>query len=232
MFMFAIIDDRQSDIDKMRDKIKQYYFKKSNLHYHCDEYLSCKDFPIHKYYDVIFLDIEMPEIDGFAFAKKINQTYNPKIIFMTNHDSLVVSTFDYKPFHFIQKNKFNESSEHVLELLYNNLFEKDIKVSSDVGIDYISLNQISYINIDKNIVHIQTFNKKVYTTWDSLTTIYKNLNPHIFVRINQSVIVNMEYIKEIDPSYSYLILKDDSTFDIATRIRATFKKQYRDFRLR
>lgn len=232
MFMFAIIDDRQSDIDRIRNKIKQYYFEKSNINYYCDEYLNCKDFPIHKYYDVIFLDIEMPEIDGFAFAKKINQTYNPKIIFMSNHKDIVISTLDYRPFHFIQKDNFDRSATHVLELLYNHLFNKVLKVYVNSNLEYINQNQIAYICIEDNIVTIHTFNNEIYTSWDSLISIYNELSTSIFSRINQSVIVNMEYIIKIDPSYSYLNLKDDSRFDISTRNKSTFKEQYKNFRLK
>ncbi|WP_050636925.1 LytR/AlgR family response regulator transcription factor [Candidatus Stoquefichus sp. SB1] len=232
MYKFAIIDNHQSDIDKMVEKIHQVYFSKHHMNYDCDTYLGCQTFPFDKYYDAIFLDIEMPEMDGFAFAKEINQKYNPKIIFMTNHDNLVMSVFDYKPFHFIQKNKFDESSTHVLELLCDNLLNKVIKVTNTNNeIDFVNQSQITYINIYEGIVTLHTFNNEIYTTWKSLTSIYKELNQQLFTYINQSTIVNMKYIKEIDPQFTHLILKDRTVFKISTRNKSTFKKTYIKFRL-
>lgn len=231
MYRFAIIDNHQSDIDRMINKIHQVYFSKHNMIYECDQYLGCKSFPFDKYYDAIFLDIEMPEMDGFDFAKEINQKYNPRIIFMTNHDNLVMSTFDYKPFHFIQKNIFEESSSHVLELLYNHLFDKVLKVYANSHLEYINQNLVSYISIEDDIVTIHTFNNEIYTSWNSLKSIYDELSS-IFSRINQSVIVNMEYIKKINPNYSHLVLKNNITFKITDKYRFTFKKDYMNFRLK
>lgn len=151
---------------------------------------------------------------------------------MTNHDNLVMSVFDYKPFHFIQKNKFDESSTHVLELLCDNLLNKVIKVTNTNNeIDFVNQSQITYINIYEGIVTLHTFNNEIYTTWKSLTSIYKELNQQLFTYINQSTIVNMKYIKEIDPQFTHLILKDRTVFKISTRNKSTFKKTYIKFRL-
>lgn len=232
MFKFAIIDNHQSDIDRMIEKIHQVYFNKLNIVYDCDSYLCCKDFPDNIYYDAIFLDIEMPEISGFEFAEKINKEYNTKIIFMTNHRNLVLSTFDYQPFQFIQKDNFDKSATHALEFLYNHLFDKSLKVYKNGYKDYINQNQIMYINIHDSIVSIYSFDNGVYKSWESLTSIYKHLNTNIFAKISQSTIVNMEYIKEIDPSFTQLILKNNIIFKITEKNRSSFKKIYRDFRLR
>lgn len=231
MLKFAIIDNHQSDIDRMVEKIHQVYFNKPNIVYDCDSYLGCKNFSYTEYYDAIFLDIEMPEISGFEFAKIINKEYNPKIIFMSNHKNFVIDTFDYRPFHFIQKYNFDQSATHVLEFLYNNLVDKVLQVYTNGHRDYISQNQIKYINIENNIVTIYSFNDKVYTSWESLASIYEQLNADIFTKINQSTIINMEYIKEIDPSYSQLVLKNNSVFKITESNRLRFKKAYRNFRL-
>ncbi|WP_028042646.1 LytR/AlgR family response regulator transcription factor [Candidatus Stoquefichus massiliensis] len=230
MFKFAIIDNHQSDIDRMIEKIHQLYFNKHNIVYKCDSYLGCKDFPYNIYYDAIFLDIEMPEISGFEFAEKINKEYNSKIIFMTNHRTLVLSTFDYQPFQFIQKDNFDNSATHALEFLYNKLFNKALKVYINEHEDYITQGKITYIHIENSIVNIYSFDK-VYTSWESITSIYEHLNTNIFVRINQSTIINMEYIKEIDPSFTQLVLKNNSVFKISERNRSNFKKLYRNFRL-
>lgn len=73
MYKFAIIDNHQSDIDKMVEKIHQVYFSKHHMNYDCDTYLGCQTFPFDKYYDAIFLDIEMPEMDDLLLQKKLTK---------------------------------------------------------------------------------------------------------------------------------------------------------------
>lgn len=101
MYNFAILDNSEMDSKRIKDKIDEIY--PDQFEYHCDIYLDADNFSYSKYYDAIFLDIEMPQKNGFDIANLINQIYSTKIIFMTRHDNLVTSTFDYKPFHFTKK---------------------------------------------------------------------------------------------------------------------------------
>ena len=56
-------------------------------------------------FDIIFLDIDMPETDGFETAEKLrNDFMQCYIIFVTSHSNLVYRSFDFQPFHFIPKN--------------------------------------------------------------------------------------------------------------------------------
>jgi two-component SAPR family response regulator len=56
------------------------------------------------YFDVIFLDIDMPEITGFDAAKKVKEiSPESKIIFVTSKHDLVYNSFEYQPFYFIRK---------------------------------------------------------------------------------------------------------------------------------
>lgn len=225
MYKIAIIDDYQDAINQMKNKIKEFSIK-YEIEITCDEYLDSQKFNFHQYYDVIFLDIEMPRLNGFDFAKKINKLYNPKLIFMSNHENNMKHTFDYKPFHYIQKNDFEKSANHVLELLFQSIEYSMIQISYK-GIKHkINIHEISYIDIISGIVTIHSYNDKEYNTWESLSSLYKELTNYHFVSISQSTIINLAYVKKVNKSYTEVTLKNDKTFKISTRKRKNFKLAY------
>lgn len=63
----------------------------------------------HYHYDVVFLDIEMPEMDGIELCRHIRQV-SPEalVIFISNHASLVFQTFEVQPFRFIRKSQYRQ----------------------------------------------------------------------------------------------------------------------------
>ncbi|WP_270639981.1 LytR/AlgR family response regulator transcription factor [Longibaculum muris] len=229
MYNFAILDNSEMDSKRIKDKIDEIY--PDQFEYHCDIYLDADNFSYSKYYDAIFLDIEMPQKNGFDIANLINQIYSTKIIFMTRHDNLVTSTFDYKPFHFIQKNNFDESAEHVLNILRKSLSQQSLKVINENNTsEVIHTDIISYIIIDNGIVTIHTFNNEIYTTWSPLSSLIKQLDSSLFVMISQSTIVNMNFIETTDNEK--IILKNETQFSIASRKKSSFKKSYQQFLLK
>ena len=74
MFYFAIVDDQQLDIDKIKNMIIKYCNNYS-ITYSIDSYLKDSKQLYEKKYDAIFLDIDLPKINGLNIAKKINSIY-------------------------------------------------------------------------------------------------------------------------------------------------------------
>ena len=75
--------------------------------------------------DVVFLDIDMPDMSGFETALKLeNLPGNPKVIFVTCMDHLVYDSFTYHPFWFLRKADLNRLSEVVKKLIHHFETEK------------------------------------------------------------------------------------------------------------
>lgn len=69
-------------------------------------------------FDVVFLDIRLPDIDGFEAAKQIKMTSDKtQIIFITTESALVYESFDYHPFYFIPKGKPEYLAEKISRVI-------------------------------------------------------------------------------------------------------------------
>ena len=105
MIKISICDDSPVYLEKLRDKI-------TSIMERCRVRCSVSLFPSGKEFlkqhteipfDVVFLDIKMPDMDGFKVAERIRKTSeNTVIIFVTTEDSMVYDSFSFQPFDFIQ----------------------------------------------------------------------------------------------------------------------------------
>ncbi len=153
---------------------------------------------------LIFLDIEMPGVNGLDFAKTIPE--NTLIIFTTAYsqyalDSYEVEAVDYlvKPIHLERFKKAVTKAETYFNLL------KNAKASlENTTTDYISIRadrqnyrvyhrDILYIEALKDYVIIHTPNEK-HITWINLKNIHLQLPKEQFLRVNKSYVVNIAYI--------------------------------------
>lgn len=151
--------------------------------------------------DLIFLDIQMPEISGISLAEKLHS--EQMIIFTTAHSEYAVQGFnlnavDYllKPFDF---NRFTLSIEKAIK-------QKQIHQSFNDGSEYIvvkveyrnvkiMLNDILYIEALDNYVKIYT-KAKMYLTLMNLKAIYELLPTSNFMRIHRSFIISLKKISD------------------------------------
>ncbi len=173
--------------------------------------------------DLIFLDICMPEKDGFQIVDEIRQIdFRPGIIFTTAHERYAVkaikySAFDYllKPIDFVELinaiEKFKQVEKNPTSSDFKNLLEegakKDkIKFKTREGIIFLTLEDIYYLEADSNYTVITLQDKERYIVSTTLGEIEKKLPPEIFYRISRSVIINTNYLTRIDKKTKKCVL--------------------------
>lgn len=155
--------------------------------------------------DLVFLDINMPEISGLAFAKSINK--NIKVIFTTAYREYAVDGFDLQAVDYLLKpisferllqaiNKFtNENveikSEPKIEIHEKNDF---IFVRADRKMVKINFSEINYIESLSDYIQINLINKTI-TTRETISNIEAKLAQHQFLRIHRSFIVSIDKIE-------------------------------------
>lgn len=102
----AVCDDNKVTLDFLCDEIGRE-FSKTKADFFLDAFENGVDFlSQHEKapFDFVFLDIDMPNINGFEIAERINKDNSSLIVFVTSHDELVYSSFRFQPFRFIRKN--------------------------------------------------------------------------------------------------------------------------------
>lgn len=151
--------------------------------------------------DLLFLDIEMPEMTGLELLS--NLTNSPKVIIVSAYEQYALKGYEFNVADYLLKpvsfDRFMKSVNRIHDLLQTEQKEENnyIFVKSDKQLKKILFNDILFIESMENYVVIQTVSCKevVYTT---LKQLYESLPQHIFQQIHRSYIVNMEKVAAID----------------------------------
>jgi DNA-binding LytR/AlgR family response regulator len=157
--------------------------------------------------DIIFLDIQMPELSGFGFVKSLKNS--PYIIFTTAYKRYALESYDLnavdyllKPFSFERffqsVDKVNERNEEK-EIIENrqNAFQTDyIFVNYNNKIIKLLLDEIVYLKSDGDYIVVHTL-KKEYLIREKMKNISDKLNSKLFIRVHKSFIVSLKQITEL-----------------------------------
>ncbi len=161
-------------------------------------------------FDVLFLDIEMPGINGIAVAEKIRAT-NPfvSIIFITNRDDLVFQAIHYRPFRFIRKHWLKEELPEAIEAISEKIKSENqyYTVSFNNSSVQIRIVDIVYMESFKHDIFLYTEEEK-YRIKSNLRKMEKEFEIHGFIRVHSGFLVNYRYIYSIDRTKVVLINKD------------------------
>lgn len=154
-----------------------------------------------KKYALLFLDIDMPDLDGITLAKKIRTKYQESdIIFVSNREDKVFDSLSVHPFGFVRKSMFLKDIATVLEewLAKKDNFSQTISLQvPGEGMILLPIKDIVYIEGSKKdqIVHINKQDSVVVrSTMDSLE---KKLKNHGFIRCHKGFLVNCCFISLI-----------------------------------
>lgn len=177
--------------------------------------------------DVVFLDIDMPNMNGFEVAKIICKAYKEtKIIFMSAYDNFVYSSFEFYPFAYLRKSHMSEELPAVLKRVVNKIRESNQKVSISTvtGPKVIDISTITYVESNRNYVSVHTIHEKNYTCRGTLTEFERNLNDCDFFRIHSAFLINFQHVERmLDNGF---VLVYNTSLPIAQRRVQEFNKNY------
>jgi len=195
--------------------------------------------------DLIFLDIQMPELDGFGVLQSMTSTPPPVVVFVTAHDKFALRAFevhavDYllKPFdrerfkkalnRAIERVKQREGAQQqaqaavLAELKPPSRPMERLAVKTSGRVIFVKLDDIDYIESAHNYVELHV-DKQSHLLRETLNSIEARLPAEKFVRISRSVMVNIEKVKELQPLFygEYAVTLHNGT-------RLTLSRRYRD----
>ncbi len=232
MMRIAIVDDDKCFNEYLADLVRQICVQKG-IDFSVDSlYEGYSLIESHNKYDLIFLDIEMPLINGIETAKKINKLKKdeefPILVFVTNKDNLVFTALKQFPYSFIPKGDLMEGIEKCIVNISKKIKEKSTKYPVKVGRSTLFLNpdEIIYIEKDKNYVVFHTANNE-YRERSNIDEKLNDLSSYGFIRSHIGYIVNLKYISEI--TGSGLILNNGMVIPISKSYKQSVKEQFFDW---
>jgi two-component system, LytTR family, response regulator len=196
--------------------------------------------------DLVFLDVQMPEMDGFAVLESIGVERLPEIIFATAYEQYAIRAFELHALDYLLKPfdqaRFKDAIKHakerfrserqnegrtqisaLLESIKNKSQYLDrLMIKASGRITFLSTDEINWIEADDKYVHLHT-GKISPMVRQTLSAMETQLDPRKFRRIHRSAIVNVERIKELQPLFSgeHSILLQDGT-------KLTLSRNYKD----
>lgn len=159
----------------------------------------------NKYFDIILLDVDMPDVSGLKVAKILREIDNNIIIiFISSYEKYVFDSLEYNPFRYIRKICLKEELPIALKSaysLYKKRKKKYIIIKNDDGEYKIEESEICYCEIVKRKLYIHLSNNRVLGTWKSIRDFYEEISGGTFVKIHSGCAVNMKYVKEYSNYY-------------------------------
>lgn len=187
-------------------------------------------------FDIIFLDILMPDCNGFDVAKEIRAISDKTLLlFVTSQDELVYDSFHYHPFYFLRKgdgSTFAESlSETVRKIVDFIKRNRVIALRLDSGeFRMICLQDILFIASRRNFVDYHLVSGEYIPIREPLNETQAKLDAYGFVRIHKQYVVNMSKIQKIAISKSSeVVLISSKALPIGRKFKQSTAFRYREF---
>ncbi|MFZ2642351.1 MAG: LytTR family DNA-binding domain-containing protein [Verrucomicrobiia bacterium] len=174
--------------------------------------------------NLLFLDVQMPEMDGFELLSRLDKDKLPAVVFVTAYDQHAVKAFevhalDYllKPF---KQSRFKEAvqrvrdqiarrqtddvSKRLLQLLGERkpapVYLHRLTVRENERVALVKVNQIEWIESAGNYVVLHA-GKQNHVLRETLAALEAQLDPGLFLRISRSVLVNLDQVRELQPLF-------------------------------
>jgi two-component system LytT family response regulator len=202
--------------------------------------------------DLVFLDVQMPGLDGFGVLEALSPEEIPAVVFVTAFDQYAVRAFETQAVDYLMKpfsrERVEEAVRRVRELVKGRSLEdfrgSIAKIVEKVRRDrsypewvllkaegknvFVKVRDIDWIESSRNNVRIHV-GPTLYLLHETTTAIASRLDPKRFLRIHRSAIVNIERIRELHPWFNgdYAVILRDGT---QLTLSASYRDRLREFR--
>ncbi|MFV0254431.1 MAG: LytR/AlgR family response regulator transcription factor [Beutenbergiaceae bacterium] len=158
-------------------------------------------------YDILFLDVEMPQMDGFEVAHRV-RAFDTEvvIIFITHLGQLAVKGYEVDALSYLVKPVTYFSFEQELDRSLARLRQRDRRsVAFSVDRSFVRLDpaEIIYVESDRHRITVHAIDRR-YTFSGTLKAMEEDLDGLGFVRSNNCYLVNLRHVKRIDQSTSIM----------------------------
>ena len=231
MINIAIVDDEEQDRKYIESKISAQLDDKD---FKCKLYTySTAKQMLEAFenapYDVVFLDIDMPEIDGMETAERINSmNKNTLIVFVTNHDELVYKAYRFKAIGFIRKGYLDDEIKDLIEVLQKEIGSNTLTlaIKDSHSVINIDLADVLYIQSDDHYVDFHYAERKE-TIRKTMGEIESLIAEKGFIKTHYRYLVNFRHIHSIDKTT--VLLKENVRLPVSRGKGEYVKEKYQMF---
>jgi two-component system, LytTR family, response regulator len=177
--------------------------------------------------DILFLDVQMPEVDGFEVLRRARPAEVPAVVFVTAHDAYAIRAFeaealDYvlKPFDDerfhrtverakarVREHRVNRLARRMAEALDSRTepepaagYVERLAIRRDGGVFFVRVEDVDWIEAADYCVRVHTAGR-FHLLREPLGGLETRLDPRRFFRVHRSAIVNLARIKELQPHF-------------------------------
>jgi two-component system LytT family response regulator len=198
--------------------------------------------------DLVFLDIQIPELDGFGVVKAVGVERMPAVIFVTAYDRYALQAFEVNALDYLLKpynrERFHkaveraraqlsnatpaatgELNERLLSLLENFKSEprhlERLMIKASGRVFFLRAEEIDWIEAEGNYLRLHV-GRETHLLRETMNRLAAKLDHDKFLRIHRSTLVNIERIKELQPLFSgdyVVILRDGQQLNLSRSYR-------------
>ena len=172
--------------------------------------------------DLVFLDVQMPEMDGFAVLQNVGAEQMPAVVFVTAHDKYAIQAFEMNAIDYLLKPVTEERFAKALARAKSSLKARPVEqanlqllslletiaaprrslkrlaVRTAGKTVLVGIEDIDWVEAAENYVQLHV-GRAEHLLHVTMNTLEKQLDPELFLRIHRGVIVNVRRIKEMQP---------------------------------
>ena len=198
--------------------------------------------------DIVFLDIEMPEYNGFQLFEFINDI-NFEVIFTTAYQEYALQAFEVAAIGYLLKpiqieklvqavekvkEKLKEQSSERIEILRNTWKEEKVsKVALPIseGFLFVELNDIMYLSAEGSYTNIILRDNRKFIVSKNIKSFEDLFSGHLFFRPHRSYLINLNAVKQlIKQDGGYILMENGDAVSITKEKKDDFLKAYQSLR--
>lgn len=200
--------------------------------------------------DIVFLDIEMPHMNGFEMLEQLKGTPSFELVFTTAYDQYAIRAFRYSAFNYLLKpvdpddlkltverilNKKHQATREQLDLLMEQMKSlrptvQRIALSTGDGLRFVKTEEIIYCQAESNYTQVTLVNGERILVSKTLKDIDETLSGDTFFRVHNSFVININQIKKfVRGEGGYVLMNDGQQITIARSKRDEFFARFEKF---
>lgn len=192
--------------------------------------------------DVIFLDIQMPKLDGLTVAANLENKKNTRIVFVTGFNEYAIKAFELNAVDYLLKpydkgrlaktlDRIRKQSsiaetysipKLVQDYRSNQSYPQQLLFKTESAIEVVQTDQIEWIESSANYVKVCLFDN-AFIARQTLTMLQSQLDPTRFIRIHRSHIINLSVIKKVTS-----LSKGDYILTLTSDTELKLSRNYKD----